>query len=41
MSGAGEIGPPEKLSAWHDLSGFDSGEPALDGWLRRRAAAMK
>jgi GNAT superfamily N-acetyltransferase len=37
MSGAGEIGPPEKLSAGHDLSGFDSGEPALDDWLRRRA----
>jgi GNAT superfamily N-acetyltransferase len=37
MSGAGEIGPPEKLSAGHDLSSFDSGEPALDGWLRRRA----
>src|SRR5712692_2938748 len=32
-----EIGPPEKLSAGHDLSGFDSGEPALDDWLRRRA----
>jgi len=29
--------PPEKLSAKHDLSGFDSGEPALDDWLRRRA----
>jgi GNAT superfamily N-acetyltransferase len=37
MSAAGEIGPPEKLSARHDLSGFDSGEPALDDWLRRRA----
>jgi GNAT superfamily N-acetyltransferase len=37
MSGAGGIGPPEKLSARHDLSGFDSGEPALDDWLRRRA----
>jgi GNAT superfamily N-acetyltransferase len=32
-----EIGPPEKLSAEHDLSGFDSGEPTLDDWLRRRA----
>lgn len=28
---------PEKLSAQHDLSRFDSGEPALDEWLRRRA----
>jgi GNAT superfamily N-acetyltransferase len=25
------------LSAEHDVSGFDSGEPALDQWLRRRA----
>jgi GNAT superfamily N-acetyltransferase len=32
-----EIGSPEKLSAEHDLSGFDSGEPTLDDWLRRRA----
>src|ERR1017187_4178265 len=30
--------PPEKLSPAHELSGFDSGEPALDDWLRRRAA---
>lgn len=37
MSGAAGIGPPEKLSVHHDLSGFDSGEPALDDWLRRRA----
>ena len=37
MSAAGEISPPEKLSARHDLSGFDSGEPALDDGLRRRA----
>jgi GNAT superfamily N-acetyltransferase len=33
----GAIGPPEKLSADHDLSAFDSGEPVLDDWLRRRA----
>ena len=32
-----EIGPPEKLSATHDLDGFDSGESVLDDWLRRRA----
>ncbi|MGP8247644.1 MAG: GNAT family N-acetyltransferase [Bryobacteraceae bacterium] len=38
MSGAGKIGSPEKLTPEHDLSGFDSGEPALDDWLRRRAA---
>jgi predicted N-acetyltransferase YhbS len=37
MSGATSIGPPEKLSATHDLSAFDCGEPALDNWLRRRA----
>ena len=32
-----QIGPPEKLSVDHDVSGFDSGDPALDDWLRRRA----
>ena len=31
------ISPPEKLSAAHNLSDFDSGEPLLDDWLRRRA----
>ncbi len=31
------LSPPENLSAEHDLSGFDSGQPALDDWLRRRA----
>jgi GNAT superfamily N-acetyltransferase len=34
---ATRIGPPEKLSATHDFSEFDSGEPLLDNWLRRRA----
>jgi GNAT superfamily N-acetyltransferase len=33
----GKIGPPENLSPSHDLSEFDSGEPLLDDWLRRRA----
>jgi predicted N-acetyltransferase YhbS len=33
----GEIGSPEKLTAKHDLSLFDCGEPRLDEWLRRRA----
>jgi predicted N-acetyltransferase YhbS len=28
---------PVPISAEHDLSGFDSGEPSLDEWLRRRA----
>ncbi len=32
-----EISPPEKLSAAHDLSAFDCGEPVLNDWLRRRA----
>jgi len=32
------LGRPEKLSPAHGLSEFDSGEPALDNWLRRRAA---
>jgi GNAT superfamily N-acetyltransferase len=31
------IGPPERLSAGHDVSEFDSGEPSLNDWLRRRA----
>jgi GNAT superfamily N-acetyltransferase len=34
-----DISPPGKLTAEHDISGFDSGEPALDDWLRRRALA--
>jgi predicted N-acetyltransferase YhbS len=37
MSGAA-LGPPEKFSSEFDLSDFDSGEAALDDWLRRRAA---
>jgi len=28
---------PEALTAGHDVSGFESGEPALDEWLRNRA----
>lgn len=32
-----EISPPQKLSVEHDLSLFNSGEPVLDEWLRRRA----
>jgi GNAT superfamily N-acetyltransferase len=34
---AAQIGPPEKLSPLHDVAAFDSGEPVLDDWLRRRA----
>jgi GNAT superfamily N-acetyltransferase len=29
--------PPEPITDAHDLSQFDSGEPSLDDWLRRRA----
>lgn len=35
--GLDAVRPPEKLSATHDLTDFDSGEPMLDEWLRRRA----
>ena len=38
MTGSGRLRPPEKLAPAHDLAKFDSGEPALDDWLRRRAA---
>lgn len=34
----GDLRAPEKLSPEHDLASFDSGETALDEWLRRRAA---
>ncbi len=34
-----DIAPPERLTAQHDVSDFDSGEPVLDDWLRRRALA--
>jgi len=36
---AADLSAPEKLLAEHDLANFDSGEPALDDWLRRRALA--
>ena len=36
---AEQISAPERLSLRHDLSAFDSGEPVLDDWLRRRALA--
>src|ERR1700687_5931108 len=31
------LSAPERLRADHDVSGFESGEPSLDDWLRRRA----
>jgi GNAT superfamily N-acetyltransferase len=33
------LSAPELLAENHDLTGFDSGEPSLDDWLRRRALA--
>jgi GNAT superfamily N-acetyltransferase len=36
-SAVDSLRPPEPIRADHDLSHFDSGEPALDDWLRRRA----
>ena len=36
---AADLSAPDKLVAGHDLADFDSGEPALDDWLRRRALA--
>lgn len=33
------LSAPEALSDDHRLDGFDSGEPSLDEWLRRRARA--
>ncbi|HSZ62437.1 MAG TPA: GNAT family N-acetyltransferase [Terriglobales bacterium] len=35
--GEQSLSAPEKLRADHDLTPFDSGEPSLDDWLRRRA----
>ena len=32
------ISAPEPLSEHHSLGDFDSGEPSLDDWLKRRAA---
>ncbi len=31
------LSAPAPLTAEHDVSGFDCGEPALDDWLRHRA----
>lgn len=32
------ISAPQSLTHHHELGGFDSGEPSLDDWLKRRAA---
>ena len=39
MPGKGDLAAPEKLKAEHDVSAFNSGEPTLDDWLKRRALA--
>ncbi len=36
--GLEDIPAPEPLRPEHDLTAFDSGVPALDDWLRRRAS---
>ena len=36
---AAEFDAPVALAAQHDLEDFNSGEAALDDWLRRRALA--
>lgn len=35
----GRLNPPEPIADRHDISVFNSGEPTLDDWLRRRARA--
>jgi len=35
----GKLSPPEPLADHHDVREFNSGEAALDDWLRRRARA--
>ena len=37
----GALAPPRPLSADCDCSGFDSGKPALDTWLKRSALKSK
>ena len=38
-SDLGSLKTPEALGDQHELTGFNSGEPTLDDWLRRRARA--
>jgi GNAT superfamily N-acetyltransferase len=33
------LSPPEPLADDHEIDSFDSGEPVLDDWLKRRARA--
>lgn len=37
MNGDESISAPDPLCADHELTSFNSGSPALDDWLRRRA----
>jgi predicted N-acetyltransferase YhbS len=37
--GPGGVSAPEPIAEHHDLEGFESGEPDLDRWLRKRALA--
>lgn len=37
MNGTDEIGAPEHFTPSHEVDAFDSGVPALDDWLKRRA----
>jgi GNAT superfamily N-acetyltransferase len=37
--GGGALSAPEHIGPEHDLSSFESGVPALDEWLKRRALA--
>ena len=37
MTGADAIRTPAHLTPAHDVAAFDSGAPALDDWLKRRA----
>jgi GNAT superfamily N-acetyltransferase len=37
VSDTDEIGAPEHLTPSHEVDAFDSGVPALDDWLKRRA----
>jgi GNAT superfamily N-acetyltransferase len=37
MTAPGSLAPPTAITPEHLLAGFDSGEPSLDDWLKRRA----
>lgn len=35
--GSGSLSAPEPIAGHHEIEAFDSGEPDLDSWLRKRA----